>query len=111
MSESQQHDQEPVCALCGRPERLTRHHLIPRTRHRNRRIRRQYRLEDLQKAVALLCRPCHNHVHRVLSEKDLERDYNTLDALQGHPEIARFVAWIADKPVGFKPKSPPRRSS
>lgn len=101
---------EPVCALCGRAERLTRHHLIPRTRHRNRRVRRQYSLDALQKAVIHVCRPCHSHIHRVLSEKDLERGYNTLESLQGHPEIRRFVAWIRDKPPGFKPRSPGRRS-
>lgn len=107
MSSTVEHEQ-PVCALCGRPERLTRHHLIPRTRHRNRRTRRRYRLEELQSAVILLCRPCHSHIHRVLSEKELERAYNTVEALHAHPEIRRFVAWVADRPVGFKPKAPRR---
>ncbi|MFO7858948.1 MAG: hypothetical protein R6V11_08520 [Ectothiorhodospiraceae bacterium] len=98
-----------VCALCGRPERLTRHHLIPRTRHRNRRVRRNYRLETLQHAVIHVCRPCHSHIHRLFSEKELEREYNTLAALQGHPDVQRFVAWIADKPSGFRPRSPAGR--
>ncbi|SEO91721.1 hypothetical protein [Aquisalimonas asiatica] len=98
----------PVCALCGRPERLTRHHLIPRARHRNRRTRRQFSLAELQTRVIPVCRPCHNHIHRTLTEKDLERDYNTLEALRAHPEIQRFTRWIAARPVGFKPKSPQR---
>ncbi|WP_290652332.1 hypothetical protein [Aquisalimonas sp.] len=98
----------PVCALCGRPERLTRHHLIPRTRHRNRRTRQNYSLAELQTRIILVCRPCHYHIHRVFTEKQLERDYNSLEALCHHPEMQRFIGWIATKPVGFKPKSPRR---
>lgn len=30
-------DSSDRCQLCGRAEVLTRHHLIPKTRHRNRR--------------------------------------------------------------------------
>jgi len=49
----------------------------------------------------MICRDCHNQVHAVLTEKELETDYNTLETLLSHPEIAKFVAWMKKhKPSG-----------
>lgn len=47
----------------------------------------------------MVCRPCHKNIHAVLSNKELERDYNTVDALRGHPRIKNFTRWIADRPA------------
>jgi len=92
------------CELCGREvARLTRHHLIPRTRHSNRRNKRDFDRFEVHERVAWLCRPCHDHVHAVLSEKTLEREFNTLGALREDPEIDRFVAWISTRPADFRP--------
>ncbi len=90
-----------VCALCGRPESLTRHHLIPRTRHRNKRDKRDFDRALVKETVGL-GRPCHSQLHQFLSEKQLERDFNTIAKLRAHPEIAKFVSWIKTKPRGFK---------
>lgn len=93
-----------ACELCGRTVSwLTRHHLIPRTRHANKRNKREFSRVEVKRRVAWLCRPCHNHVHAVLGEKRLEREFNTLELLAAHPEVARFVAWMRTKPDGFKP--------
>lgn len=92
------------CELCGREvARLTRHHLIPRTRHGNRRNKRDCDRSEVHERVGWLCRPRHDHVHAVFSEKTLEREYSTLAALRGDPEIARFVAWISTRPADFRP--------
>ncbi|MGM0563806.1 MAG: hypothetical protein ACQES2_05695 [Pseudomonadota bacterium] len=92
-----------TCELCGRRvDQITRHHLIPRTRHHNKRNKRQFDREEVHQRIALLCRPCHSQVHAVLYNKSLEREYNTLEALSQHPEVARFCRWIADKPAGLK---------
>ena len=99
---------QPVvsCELCGRREpSLTRHHLIPRTRHRNKRVKKLYSREDMTGRVLWLCRPCHHHVHRTLSEKQLALEYNQRDKLLEHPEIKQFVEWLSTRPVGFKPRS------
>ena len=89
------------CELCGRAGlALTRHHLIPRTRHTNQRAKRQTTREERQQ-VALLCQPCHHQIHALLTEKQLEREFNTLALLAAHPAVARFVDWIRDKPPGF----------
>lgn len=88
------------CELCRRPVgRLTRHHLIPRSRHRKKRARRTFTWEQMQR-VALLCSACHHQIHKTFTEKDLEQEYNTIENLRTQPEIDRFVRWIEDKPHG-----------
>ena len=92
---------EGTCVICGREETLTRHHLIPRTRHRNKRNKREFEREVVRQVVGI-CRPCHSQIHALLSEKELEREYNTVAALRAHPGVAKFASWIASKPRGFK---------
>lgn len=94
------------CALCGREGLpLTRHHLIPRTRHNNKRNKRLFEREEVKTRLALLCRACHRHAHAVLTEKEMEAAFNTIEALASHPEIAKFVGWIRTKPPGFQVSS------
>ncbi len=90
-----------ACAICQRVETLTRHHLIPRTRHSNRRNKRDFDRERVHQTVGI-CRPCHSQIHALLTEKELEREWNTVERLLEHPEIRRFAAWIASRPRGFK---------
>lgn len=93
-------ENEGVCGLCGRVvERRTRHHLVPRTRHGNKRVKRTFSREELNRTVPL-CPACHRQIHRTLTEKELEREYNTVQALLSHPDIHRFVRWIEKKPHG-----------
>lgn len=100
--------QEPACRLCHRVRPLTFHHLIPRTLHRKPRFKRAYSREELNEGV-MLCRDCHDAVHRFVSEKDLGSDYRTLEALRAHPEIARFVAWVKKRKGRHRMKKGPRR--
>jgi len=96
------------CELCGREVTvLTRHHLIPRTRHANKRNKRDFDRADVKRRIAWFCRPCHNHVHALFPEKTLEREFNTLELLVSHPDVARFVAWIRKKPDGLRPSNQP----
>lgn len=92
------------CELCGRTlSALTRHHLIPRARHGKKRNRRLFDRDEVHTRILWICRPCHDHLHEVLSEKEMEVDYHSREALLAHPAIQRFVSWIASKPEGFKP--------
>jgi hypothetical protein len=91
-----------ACAICQREETLTRHHLIPRTRHANKRNKREFDRAVVKVTVGL-CRPCHSQLHALLTEKELEREWSTLAKLRAHPELGKFAAWIAKKPRGFKP--------
>ena len=92
---------EYECELCERiVGEVTKHHLIPRTRHSNKKNKKEFDRTEVRTRLALFCRPCHKQVHAVLTEKQLERDYNTLDFLKEHEEIAKFIAWIKTKPAG-----------
>lgn len=100
-----------ACELCQREEcQLTKHHLIPQARHANKRNKREFDRVEVKQRVAWICRPCHNHVHALFTEKALERKYNTLDSLKAHPEVSKFVDWIKTKPSAFKPVSRPAKA-
>lgn len=89
-----------ACELCGRdvPVR-TKHHLIPKRTHRQPRVRKRFDREQRHGRTAMLCRPCHKQVHATISEPTLAAEFNTLDKLAGHPEIARFVDWVKKQPT------------
>jgi hypothetical protein len=44
---------------------------------------------------------CHRAIHRALSNTELARSFSTALALRSHPDLARFIAWVADKPPDF----------
>lgn len=97
------------CELCHRQAPLTKHHLIPRTLHNKARYRKRHSREERLTAIAWLCHPCHKHIHRLYSERDLADRFSSIEALAGDPAIGAFAAWLATKPAGFKPKSPTRK--
>jgi hypothetical protein len=92
------------CELCGRRVRgITRHHLVPRSRARKVRKRKKRNRPDrreLERTVDL-CGPCHRNVHVSLSNGDLERGYDSVEALKEHPGVRRFTEWIRTKPHGL----------
>lgn len=79
-----------VCSLCGRVTPLgylEKHHLIPRSRK--------------GKATALFCCDCGNQVHILFSNKELEQQYNTVEALREDQRINEWVSWVRRKPRTF----------
>lgn len=92
------------CELCGRQgPPLTKHHLIPKTRHSNKRNKKLFSRDEVRTRLAWICRPCHSYAHKLFTEKELEQQYNTIEALTTHPEMQKFIEWIRSKPAGFKP--------
>ena len=84
----------PICPLCGRPipaPQRDAHHLVPKSRG--------------GRETEFLHRICHRQIHALLTESELARDYNSVEALMAHPEMARFVAWVRGKPPGFAARS------
>jgi len=84
-----------TCELCQRVPRkgTTAHHLIPRTCHRNKWFKKQFSREEMRQTIDL-CRDCHRAVHELVpSEKELGRQFNTVEKLLAHEPITRFVAW------------------
>jgi hypothetical protein len=86
-----------VCELCDRPippALRDAHHLVPKSRG--------------GVDTIFLHRACHKQVHALFTETELARYYSTPEALRAHPDIARFIQWVQDKPSDFNP--PTRRS-
>jgi hypothetical protein len=86
-----------ICPLCERPipdALKDAHHLVPKSRGGT--------------DTEYMHRICHRQIHALLTETELARQYNTVEALLSHPEIASFVSWIRRKPADF---SEPARKS
>jgi len=92
---------DPICPLCYRPipprAKQSIHHLVPKLKG------------GARGSTARIHQICHNEIHASLSEAELARDYKTFEALRGHPRLARFIAWVADKPPAFHARSVRRR--
>jgi hypothetical protein len=78
-----------LCWLCARPmgEMIEWHHPIPKSRGG----RERQQIHPI----------CHRTIHANFSNSDLEKRYSTAEALLAHPEIRKFVDWIASKPPDF----------
>jgi len=88
------------CPICGREmvagPSVDRHHWIPKLKG--------------GRETDWVHRVCHKKIHALFSEAELARVYNSAEALRAHPEIARFVRWLAKKPPDFNTRhDPPRK--
>ncbi len=85
----------PPCFLCGRPlgRRVEWHHPVPKSRG--------------GRETVPIHPICHRAIHAAIPNKALERDYASAAALRAHPELAKFVAWVAAKDPDFH--APTRR--
>lgn len=86
-----------VCALCNRlipPTLREAHHLTPKSRG--------------GLVTVSVHRACHKQIHALFTETELAQQYASPQALRAHPELARFIDWVKDKPSDFNP--PARRS-
>ena len=73
------------CPLCERPNlKPSDHHLVPRTRG--------------GKVTKTLCQDCHSAIHATFSNKELERQYATIEALLSHEGFAAIIRFIAKQP-------------
>ena len=77
-----------ACALCGRSlgARIEWHHVVPRSEG-------GHETEPVHPI-------CHRTIHATLANAELAR-LGTLDAVRAEPAVARFLAWVADKPPDF----------
>lgn len=83
------------CPLCGRDlaEPCNKHHLVPLSKG------------GKNTRAILLHKICHDKIHAVFTEMELKRYYNTIERLQLHEEIAKFIKWVQNKEPEFYDKS------
>ena len=78
------------CELCGRcVDRVTLHHLLPRSQGRRRNIK------ATELPTAWLCGACHRQLHTLFTNKELAQNFTSIAQLRAEPRVARFVEWIA----------------
>ncbi len=91
-------DAPSTCPLCGRPippgVPQSQHHLIPRLRG------------GKGGPTVLLHDICHREIHASLTETELARDFNTVEALRSHPRLASFIKWVRKRPPAFQSRVP-----
>jgi hypothetical protein len=80
-----------TCVLCGIDEARDKHHLIPRTVHRNKWFKKRYTRTQMSRTIPV-CRGCHKMINS-LDQKEVGRNFNTVEALKEHPKLAKYIAW------------------
>ncbi|MBE1285268.1 MAG: HNH endonuclease [Rhodobacteraceae bacterium] len=94
-------DNDPICPLCQRPippgVPQSLHHLIPKLKG------------GKGGETVLLHDICHREIHATLTEAELAHDFSTIEALQSHPRLAKFITWVRKRPPAFRSRVPGRR--
>lgn len=88
-AERVEHVASPACALCARPleMKVEWHHPVPKS-------------EGGRETVPV--HPiCHRTIHATFSNAELARDYSDFAVLRAHPDMVRFLKWIAGKSADF----------
>lgn len=81
-------DMAITCSICQRDtpyEYTEKHHLIPRCK------------KGKKTPTIPVCNDCGNYVHQIFTEKELAKEYNTLEKLLADPKIQKWIAWIKNK--------------
>ncbi|KAF2220036.1 hypothetical protein BDZ85DRAFT_242652 [Elsinoe ampelina] len=82
------------CEVCGRGHLpLTYHHLIPRQVQAKAVKRGWVGAWEVQK-VAWLCRACHGFVHRVATNEELAREWNSVEKLGEREDVQAWAGWV-----------------
>ena len=86
------------CCCCGRAHWLTFHHLIPRKMHRRNYFKKRYSKTELAQGI-MVCRQCHNGIHRFYDEMTLGKTFSTLESLKADPRLREYFAWVARQKI------------
>lgn len=80
-----------VCTTCQRYTALTKHHLIPKKRHKKNRKKQAY---DLDRLINV-CRKCHDGIHDLYDERTLAERFNTLEKICADQALQKHFLWVA----------------
>lgn len=82
------------CELCGVECELTKHHLVPKVRAKN-----KYKaIKDDDSNIILICRQCHDQLHSLWDESTLRDLYSTKEKILSSPDMKKFISWRQKHP-------------
>lgn len=64
---------------------MSDHHLIPRSRG--------------GKETLTICSDCHRQVHALFTNKQLDHEFNSVEAIMADERFAKYVKWVAKRPA------------
>lgn len=74
------------CTICQREtpiKMMEKHHLTPKSRK--------------GKETIKVCCNCGDQLHKLFTNKELEKNYNTLEAILSDKKVQRYVKWVKKK--------------
>ncbi|MCG8326165.1 MAG: HNH endonuclease [Chitinophagales bacterium] len=80
------------CLICERKlgtQNVSKHHLIPKSQG------------GKNTKTILIHNICHQKIHSVFSEKELEREFNTVEKIKNSEEMIKFIKWVSKKDISF----------
>ncbi len=81
------------CLFCHRDLPLTFHHLVPKSLHKKQWVKRRFTKKSLQEGI-LICRDCHDALHKMITRKECATTYNTYEKILNHHNFSNFVRWV-----------------
>lgn len=76
----------PLCNRCDIRLRPSDHHLVPKCRG------------GTNKDKKIICRDCHDAIHAQFSNKELDKNYRTVDSLLTNETFSKTVKYISKQP-------------
>lgn len=77
----------PICKRITPSEYLEKHHFIPRSKK--------------GKETVLVCCSCGDMLHKLFTNKELAKKYNSLETILASEDVQKWVAWVSKKPNDF----------
>jgi 5-methylcytosine-specific restriction endonuclease McrA len=77
------------CNICGRftnDYNKEKHHLIPRAKG--------------GKVTEYVCIDCGNQVHKLFTNKELAKEFNTIEKLKANEKVQKWINWVRNKQFG-----------
>jgi hypothetical protein len=79
------------CELCGAECKLTKHHLRPQVRCKN----KYKEIKEDPSNIAWICEACHQTVHAFYTENELRDNYASISALKSASKFKGYLKWRA----------------
>ena len=82
------------CQLCGCECEITKHHLRPQSKSKN-----KYKsIKEDPSNLLWVCRSCHDQIHALFSNNELRDLYFTKELLLDNDNFRKFVEWKIKHP-------------